>query len=155
MSRHSQAWVALIGDTVERDRSISNTIPHARTEVCISWEPAPPEWFTLNSDGSVLLETWQAAVGGLLRDHFGRCLAAFTVKLGNCFITRAELKGVVSGMISPWFMDATTPGASPLIDDCGRYSAFVSPLSEISSTEAPLKGIKELVGCLPTLNFTK
>ncbi|CAN1347080.1 Putative ribonuclease H protein At1g65750, partial [Linum perenne] len=64
----------------------------------ISWEPASPEWVTLNSNGSVLSEFGQAAAGGLIRDYQGRCLAAFTINLGKCSITRAELRGVVSGL---------------------------------------------------------
>ncbi|CAN1138504.1 Putative ribonuclease H protein At1g65750, partial [Linum perenne] len=102
LSRHIRAWVVLVGDTLDRDRFISHIIPPARTEVCISWEPAPPEWVTLNSDGFVLPETGQAAAGGLLRDHLGRCLVAFTVNLGNCSITRAELRGAVSGLQLAW-----------------------------------------------------
>ncbi|CAN1138640.1 Putative ribonuclease H protein At1g65750 [Linum perenne] len=99
---HIQAWVALVGDTLERDRFISHTGPPTRTGEFFSWEPAPPEWVTLNSDGSVLPETGQAAAGGLIRDHQGRCLAAFTMNLGKCSITRAELRGAVSGLQLAW-----------------------------------------------------
>ncbi|CAN1314503.1 hypothetical protein LINPERPRIM_LOCUS29350, partial [Linum perenne] len=62
------------------------------------WEPAPPELVTLNSDGSVISASGQAVAGGLIRDHQGRCLAAFTLNLGKCSITRAELRGAVSGL---------------------------------------------------------
>ncbi|CAN1315860.1 Putative ribonuclease H protein At1g65750 [Linum perenne] len=47
LTRHIQAWVALVGDTLDRDRSITDVVPPARTEVCISWEPAPLEWENL------------------------------------------------------------------------------------------------------------
>ncbi|CAI0430053.1 unnamed protein product, partial [Linum tenue] len=50
------------------------------------------------TDGSIHTETNHAAVGGLLRDHTGCCLAAFTSNLGMCSITRAELRGVVEGL---------------------------------------------------------
>ncbi|CAN1788050.1 Putative ribonuclease H protein At1g65750, partial [Linum perenne] len=73
-----------------------------RTEVCISWEPAPPEWVTLNSDGSVISESGQAAAGGLIWDYQGHCIAAFSENLGSCSITRAELRGVVSGLQLAW-----------------------------------------------------
>ncbi|CAN1168553.1 hypothetical protein LINPERHAP2_LOCUS27878 [Linum perenne] len=110
------------------------------------WESAPPELVTLNSDGSVP-ETGQAAAGGLLKDHFGRCLAAFTINLGNCSITRGELRGVVSGFVVglgpglpqkrfdlgclgfvlqiPWIWDCTSFGDGNFLDleeiaqDCG------------------------------------
>ncbi|CAN1347081.1 Putative ribonuclease H protein At1g65750, partial [Linum perenne] len=53
-------------------------------------------------NGSVLSEFGQAAAGGLIRDYQGRCLAAFTINLGKCSITRAELRGVVSGLQLAW-----------------------------------------------------
>ncbi|CAN1773739.1 Putative ribonuclease H protein At1g65750 [Linum perenne] len=102
LTRHIQVWVALVGDTLERDRFISHTGPPTRTKEYSSWEPAPPEWVTLNSDGSVISKSGQAAAGGLIRDHQGRCLAAFTMNLGKCSITRAELRGAVSGLKLAW-----------------------------------------------------
>ncbi|CAN1126705.1 Putative ribonuclease H protein At1g65750 [Linum perenne] len=98
LTRHIKVWVALVGDTLERDRFITHTGPPTRTEEYISWEPAPPEWVTLNSDGSVISEFGHAAAGGLIRDHQGRCLAAFAMNLGKCSITRAELRGAVAGL---------------------------------------------------------
>ncbi|CAI0449506.1 unnamed protein product [Linum tenue] len=75
-----------------------------RTEVEISWKPPPPEWVTLNSDGSVLTDSGHAAAGGLIRDHTGRCLTAFAYNLGACSITRAELRGAVEGLQLAWNM---------------------------------------------------
>ncbi|CAN1799141.1 Putative ribonuclease H protein At1g65750 [Linum perenne] len=102
LTRHIQVWVALVGDTLERDQFISHTGPPTRTGELIAWEPAPQEWVTLNSDGSVISASGQAAAGGLIRDHQGRCLAAFTLNLGKCSITRAELRGAVSGLQLAW-----------------------------------------------------
>ncbi|CAI0433284.1 unnamed protein product [Linum tenue] len=73
-----------------------------RTEVEISWKPPPPEWVTLNSDGSVLQDSGHAAAGGLIRDHTGCCVAAFTSNLGICSITRAELRGAVEELQLAW-----------------------------------------------------
>ncbi|CAN1135228.1 hypothetical protein LINPERHAP2_LOCUS8730 [Linum perenne] len=82
--RHIQAWVALVGDTMDRNRFITYTTLPTRTDVCISWEPAPPEWVTLNSDGSVIPETGQATAGGLIRDNQGYYLASLSANLGIC-----------------------------------------------------------------------
>ncbi|CAN1788863.1 Putative ribonuclease H protein At1g65750 [Linum perenne] len=68
LTRHIQVWVALVGDTLERDQFISHTGPPTRTGELIAWEPAPPEWVTL----------------------------------GKCSITRAELRGAVSGLQLAW-----------------------------------------------------
>ncbi|CAN1291599.1 Putative ribonuclease H protein At1g65750, partial [Linum perenne] len=79
LTRHIQAWVALVGDTLDRDRSVTDVVPPARTE-----------------------ESGQAAAGGLIRDYQGHCLAAFSKNLGICSIIRAELRGVVSGLQLAW-----------------------------------------------------
>ncbi|CAN1133907.1 Putative ribonuclease H protein At1g65750 [Linum perenne] len=62
----------------------------------------PPEWYTLNSDGSVQGARGKAAAGGLIRDSEGRCLDAYTVNLGICSITRAEIRGAIEGIRRAW-----------------------------------------------------
>ncbi|CAI0545229.1 unnamed protein product, partial [Linum tenue] len=57
---------------------------------------------TLNSDGSVLPDTGQAAAGALIRDHTGRYIAAYAYNLGFCSITQAELRGAVEGLQVAW-----------------------------------------------------
>ncbi|CAN1830976.1 Putative ribonuclease H protein At1g65750 [Linum perenne] len=73
-----------------------------RRETEISWDPGPPGWVTLNTDGSVIPSRAAATAGGLLRDEMGRCLLAYTVNLGNCSITRAELRGAIEGLKRTW-----------------------------------------------------
>ncbi|CAI0551222.1 unnamed protein product [Linum tenue] len=73
-----------------------------RTEVEIYWKPPPPEWVTLNSDNSIHTDSSHASVGGLIRDHTGRCLAAYAINLGSCSITRAELRGAIEGLQLAW-----------------------------------------------------
>ncbi|CAL1392568.1 unnamed protein product [Linum trigynum] len=97
-----QAWVNVVQNAMDRDKEIQHPSPPARTEEMISWTPPPPEWVTLNSEGSVNPESSHAAAGGLIRDHIGRCLAAFTMNLGICSVTRAELRGVAEGLQLAW-----------------------------------------------------
>ncbi|CAN1247865.1 Putative ribonuclease H protein At1g65750 [Linum perenne] len=68
----------------------------------IAWDPGPPGWVTLTSDGSWTPDRSEVAAGGLLRDKLGRCLLAFTMNLGSCSITRAELQGAIEGLHSIW-----------------------------------------------------
>ncbi|CAN1249087.1 Putative ribonuclease H protein At1g65750 [Linum perenne] len=97
---HVYTFVLIVYIYIVFFRNIDTHCTHscANTLKQISWEPAPPEWVTLNSDGSVLSESGQAAAGGLIRNSQGRCLAAFSMNLGKCSITRAELRGAVSGL---------------------------------------------------------
>ncbi|CAN1754318.1 Putative ribonuclease H protein At1g65750 [Linum perenne] len=71
-----------------------------RTRIC--WEAGPAPGFTLNTDGSVLQPSGLAAAGGALRNWEGRIVDAFTINLGKCSITRAELTGAVMGMERAW-----------------------------------------------------
>ncbi|CAI0410339.1 unnamed protein product [Linum tenue] len=49
-----------------------------------------------------MASTGNAAAGGLLRDHLGRCSDAFVANLGSCSITRAELRGALEGLRIAW-----------------------------------------------------
>ncbi|CAN1754320.1 Putative ribonuclease H protein At1g65750 [Linum perenne] len=72
----------------------------AASRIC--WEAGPAPGFTLNTDGSVLQPSGLAAAGGALRNWEGRIVDAFTINLGKCSITRAELTGAVMGMERAW-----------------------------------------------------
>ncbi|CAN1233928.1 Putative ribonuclease H protein At1g65750 [Linum perenne] len=76
-----------------------------RRRVDISWNPRPKEWMTVNTDGVVNQSTRQAAAGGLIRDEAGHCAAAFTINIGYCSITRAELRGAVTRLRTAWDHD--------------------------------------------------
>ncbi|CAN1162799.1 Putative ribonuclease H protein At1g65750, partial [Linum perenne] len=68
----------------------------------VRWEPGPDGWIVLNSDGSVHQQTGRAAAGGLIRDSGGRCLLAYSMNLGSCSITRAEIRGAIEGLVRAW-----------------------------------------------------
>ncbi|CAN0830570.1 Putative ribonuclease H protein At1g65750 [Linum grandiflorum] len=68
----------------------------------IGWKPGPPDWMVLNTDDSVINRGRHAAAGGMLRDVHGRCHRAFTINLGACYITRAEMQGVLVGLSQVW-----------------------------------------------------
>ncbi|CAN1130258.1 Putative ribonuclease H protein At1g65750 [Linum perenne] len=68
----------------------------------VRWEPGPEGWVTLNSDGSVDQQARKASAGGVLRNSEGRCLLAFSMNLGSCSITRAEMRGAIEGLKRTW-----------------------------------------------------
>ncbi|CAN1149060.1 hypothetical protein LINPERHAP2_LOCUS16812 [Linum perenne] len=89
----------------------ANSIAHDRWKLCwkwkertisVAWEPGPAEWITLNSDGSFGARAGRATTGGLARDADGRCIFAYTMNLGNCSITRAEMRGAIEGLRRTW-----------------------------------------------------
>ncbi|CAN1128563.1 Putative ribonuclease H protein At1g65750 [Linum perenne] len=57
---------------------------------------------TLNSDGAVDVVRGKAAAGGLARDPMGRCLLDYSMNLGSCSITRAEIRGALEGLQHAW-----------------------------------------------------
>ncbi|CAN1139785.1 Putative ribonuclease H protein At1g65750 [Linum perenne] len=94
-------WTNIVKHAMERDLMSSNlNRRYAPTQ--IAWTPGPTNWMVLNTDGSVLQPSSKAAAGGLLRDALGRCRAAFSLNLGSCSITRAEIRGVIFGLQLAW-----------------------------------------------------
>ncbi|CAN1130091.1 Putative ribonuclease H protein At1g65750, partial [Linum perenne] len=57
---------------------------------------------TLNSDGAVDRGTKKASTRGILRSSDGMCLLAYTMNLGYCSITRAEMRGAIEGLKRAW-----------------------------------------------------
>ncbi|CAN1148227.1 Putative ribonuclease H protein At1g65750 [Linum perenne] len=93
----------------------------------IAWVAGPAGWITLNSDGSVQGQKGKAAAGGLLRDNNGNCVLAYTMNLGTCSITRAEIRGALDGIRRAW--DSGYRRLEIQIDS----QAVVALLSETSS----------------------
>ena len=57
----------------------------------LAWSHPMVGCVKINSNGSVIQQTGEAACGGILRDYHGNFIKAFSAKLGNCFITIVEL----------------------------------------------------------------
>ncbi|CAN1126038.1 Putative ribonuclease H protein At1g65750 [Linum perenne] len=68
----------------------------------IHWDPGPEGWVVLNSDGSAYRLTGRATAGGLVRDSEGRGMLAYSMNLGRCSITRAEMRGAIEGLRRAW-----------------------------------------------------
>ncbi|CAN1189431.1 Putative ribonuclease H protein At1g65750 [Linum perenne] len=97
----AKGWVNSIFSALDQDNKLlGGGIGRQRCDV--SWDPEPEGWVTLNSDGSVRFDSKKATAGGLLRNMKGRLLFAFTMNLGCCSITRAELRGAIEGLTRTW-----------------------------------------------------
>ncbi|CAN1131368.1 Putative ribonuclease H protein At1g65750 [Linum perenne] len=96
MCQEAKCEFCLIGE-----ETVSHVLQRGR-RIEVSWKAGPEEWFTLNSDGSVLGHRGRSAAGGLIRDSSGNCVQAFTMNLGVCTITRAEICGVLEGVRRAW-----------------------------------------------------
>ncbi|CAN1218807.1 Putative ribonuclease H protein At1g65750, partial [Linum perenne] len=55
-----------------------------------------------DGDGSADRRIGRATAGGILRDSEGRGLLAFSMNLGRCSITRAEMRGAIEGLRRTW-----------------------------------------------------
>ncbi|CAN1856051.1 Putative ribonuclease H protein At1g65750 [Linum perenne] len=56
----------------------------------------------MNSDGSLHTNSNRTAAGGIIRDHNGRFVTAFSANLGTCSIMRVELRGIAEGTKLAW-----------------------------------------------------
>ncbi|CAN1132547.1 Putative ribonuclease H protein At1g65750 [Linum perenne] len=73
-----------------------------KTPTDVAWNPGEAGWVSLYTDGSADKRRGKAAAGGLLGDFDGCCIMAFSINLGNCSITRAEMRGAVEGLRRAW-----------------------------------------------------
>ncbi|CAN1840124.1 Putative ribonuclease H protein At1g65750 [Linum perenne] len=81
---------------------ILSKVVSRRRETLIEWIPAPDEWITVNTDGSIIQLQNLAAGGGVLRNSQGYKLAAFAANFGRCTIMRAELRAAALRMEYAW-----------------------------------------------------
>ncbi|CAN1185855.1 Putative ribonuclease H protein At1g65750 [Linum perenne] len=95
-------WMNICRDSSTGNQWVLDSQKRARQEHMIRWEAAQSPWVTLNTDGSVIATTGQAATGGALRSSDGRLMDAFSGNLGKCSITRAEITGLVIGLERAW-----------------------------------------------------
>ena len=80
------------------------SLPHKgdrppKTTTLIGWQPPPPGFIKLNTDGSILGNPGYASVGGILRDINGNWIRRFSHKLGIANSLVAELWGLRDGLL--------------------------------------------------------
>ncbi|CAN1785082.1 Putative ribonuclease H protein At1g65750 [Linum perenne] len=97
----SANWARQIKVALERD-NVAFGDGVSRRLVDVHWDPGPEGWVVLNSDGSADRRIGRATAGGILRDSEGRGLLAFSMNLGRCSITRAEMRGAIEGLRRTW-----------------------------------------------------
>ncbi|CAN1849019.1 Putative ribonuclease H protein At1g65750, partial [Linum perenne] len=94
-------WARTIEEAWRRDARVSES-SWERNSVAIAWELGPLEWVMVNTNGAVLLDSGKVVAGGLIRDAHSHCSAAFTINIGRCSITCAELRAVIMGLHIVW-----------------------------------------------------
>ena len=67
--------------------------------ILVNWEPPPPDFFKLNTDGSVEGNPGQAGAGGVIRDHTGCWFKGFSRSIGITNSLAAELWGLRDGLV--------------------------------------------------------
>ena len=64
----------------------------------IGWCPLQQNWVTLNTEGCYQKESNQAGGDGILRNHNGKWLGGFSIRLGICFAVEAKLWALIHGL---------------------------------------------------------
>ncbi|CAN1297777.1 Putative ribonuclease H protein At1g65750, partial [Linum perenne] len=98
------SWIAGVRETMKSSSQILSEIVGRRRDTLIKWIPAPDEWITVNTDGSVTQPLSHAAGGGVIRNSHGAKLASFAANFGSCSIMRAELRAATLGLSLAWDM---------------------------------------------------
>ncbi|CAN1762964.1 Putative ribonuclease H protein At1g65750, partial [Linum perenne] len=102
VEKRCRYWIELSREAFGNYQILRGNERPQRHEANICWEAGLAPSFTLNTDGSVSHPSGTAAAGGVIRNWEGRVVDAFTINLGKCSITRAELTGVVTGLERAW-----------------------------------------------------
>ncbi|CAN1842763.1 Putative ribonuclease H protein At1g65750 [Linum perenne] len=97
-----QFWINLVLSSWKTFQLGREAPSLARQTQLIAWRPGEEGWFTLNTDGSRISQSGATAIGGIIRDSTGKLVRAFCANVGNCSITRAELRAIVEGLKLAW-----------------------------------------------------
>ncbi|KAK5833370.1 hypothetical protein PVK06_017195 [Gossypium arboreum] len=63
-----------------------------------NWSPPKGGRVKVNSDGSVVIETGTATIGGVIRNAQGVWLLGFSQKIGNIIVCQAEARALLQGI---------------------------------------------------------
>ena len=107
----------------------------------VGWDSSPEGWIKVNSDGSVVALS-KAACGGVLRNTFGDFLGGFSVNLGVCPITIAEVWGAFYGL-----QRACTRGFRRVVFEMDSTSAItlIKGYGQLSHPYAVSQRVRELL----------
>ncbi|XP_049399717.1 uncharacterized protein LOC125863742 [Solanum stenotomum] len=64
----------------------------------VQWIKPPDRWTKLNTDGSALSNPGSTGAGGILRNHFGDIIFAFSAPLGEGTNNKAEIEAAIFGL---------------------------------------------------------
>jgi ribonuclease HI len=76
---------------------ISMTLPPPPPPIMVVWRTPPVGSYKINTDGCV--KEGFASGGGIIRDHTGHCIRAFSASYGPCLILEAELRAILDGIL--------------------------------------------------------
>ncbi|CAN1756678.1 Putative ribonuclease H protein At1g65750 [Linum perenne] len=102
MKELCEFWTSLVLSSWKTNQLGREAPGLARQTQLIAWRPGEEGWATLNTDGSRLHRSGATAIGGLIRDERGKFVRAFCANVGDCSITRAELRAIVEGVKMAW-----------------------------------------------------
>ncbi|CAN1143255.1 Putative ribonuclease H protein At1g65750 [Linum perenne] len=101
IAQRSLRWNDAVSEAFERDTRCFGDRGLRRWEF-IAWELGPVDGVAINTDGSYSPALNKASAGGIIRTNDGRGLVAFTMNLGQCSLTRAEIRGAITGLELAW-----------------------------------------------------
>ncbi|CAN1270144.1 Putative ribonuclease H protein At1g65750, partial [Linum perenne] len=95
-------WINLILTSWKTNQLGREAPGLARQTQLIAWRHAEEGWSTLNTDGSRYRSNGSTAIGGILRNARGGFDQVFCANIGNCTITRTEIRAIIEGMEMAW-----------------------------------------------------
>lgn len=90
---NNKIWHQRDSHSINRDGSSQN-----KTLIQIKWEPPPEGAFKLNIDGAARSNPGEAGIGGIIRDHKGNMISAFSKNIGIASNNKAEVWALYLGI---------------------------------------------------------
>lgn len=87
---------------MEKGDNLLGSAVIGRKEIKIRWAFPRDGWVRLNTDGAAKGNPGRARAGGLIHGHRGEVHEVFALNCGGCSCTRAELYGVMKGLLIAW-----------------------------------------------------
>ncbi|KAK4706306.1 hypothetical protein R3W88_034140 [Solanum pinnatisectum] len=113
------------------------------------WRRPPKDWVKLNTDGSALDNPGKLGAGGIIRDHRGEIILAFSTPMGEGTNNQAEIEAAIFGMT--WLLQLGYKNVYLEVDSQILVDWIMAKTKPLWSVNTQVQQMKALIG--QTSNF--
>ncbi|WMV50079.1 hypothetical protein MTR67_043464 [Solanum verrucosum] len=125
---------------------------HDSKVTAVRWIKPPEKWVKLNTDGSALSNPGNIRAGGVLRNHKGELLFAFSVPLGEGTNNQAEVEATLFGLT--WCDQLNYNKVILEVDSQLLVDWFLNNKTTLWSNSSQMQRLQQLSSNFPQLKCT-